>query len=118
MEREVEIESKEKVEGDQEVETQEPEHRPSIEALSTHDLKMWEEWIDRHLPPSSEHDDYIKNKNPQVNSLSLIPFPEFWRIDDEPESNKSYIWKEDRKSSLYMEEVNEKEKKEDKVIHK
>ncbi|MBW0524610.1 hypothetical protein O181_064325 [Austropuccinia psidii MF-1] len=135
--------SKEEVEGDQEVETQEPEQEPSTEALSnqikpeepkslawyldkaikenkewaTFDPKRWEEGKTRNLPPSSEYDDYIKNKNHQVNNLILSPCPDFWKIDDESENNKAYIWKRDEKSNWYMEEVNE-EKKENKMIFK
>ncbi|MBW0587506.1 hypothetical protein O181_127221, partial [Austropuccinia psidii MF-1] len=144
MDRGIENEPQEEVEGDQEVETQEPEQGPSTEALSnqikseepkslawyldkaikenkewaTFDPKKWEEWINRNLPPSSEYEDYVKNKNPQVNNLSLSPCPDFWKIDDEPENNKSYIWKQDEKSNWYMEEVNEAEKKENKIIYK
>ncbi|MBW0587129.1 hypothetical protein O181_126844, partial [Austropuccinia psidii MF-1] len=129
---------------DQEVETQEPEQGPSTEALSnqikpeepkslawyldkaikenkewaTFEPKNWEEWINRNLPPSSEYDDSIKDKNPQVNNLSLSPCPDVWKIDDEPENNKRYIWKKDAKSNWYMEEVNEEEKKENKIIYK
>ncbi|MBW0582107.1 hypothetical protein O181_121822 [Austropuccinia psidii MF-1] len=144
MDRGIENEPQEEVEGDQEVETQEPEQGPSTEALSnqikseepkslawyldkaikenkewaTFDPKKWEEWINRNLPPSSEYEDYVKNKNPQVNNLSLSPCPDFWKIDDEPENNKSYIWKQDEKSNWYMEEVNEAEKKENKISYK
>ncbi|MBW0532180.1 hypothetical protein O181_071895 [Austropuccinia psidii MF-1] len=89
MDRGLENEPQEEVEGDQEVETQEQEQGPSIEALSnqikltepkslawyldkaikenkewaTFDPKKWEEWINRNLPPSSEYEEYVK-KNP------------------------------------------------------
>ncbi|MBW0538641.1 hypothetical protein O181_078356 [Austropuccinia psidii MF-1] len=88
MDRGKDNQSREEVEGDQEVETQDPEQGPSTEALSnqikpedarsldwyldkaikenkkwaTFDTKKWDEWINRNLPPSSEYDDYIKNK--------------------------------------------------------
>ncbi|MBW0589476.1 hypothetical protein O181_129191 [Austropuccinia psidii MF-1] len=53
-----------------------------------------------------------------MNNLSLSSCPDFWKIDDEPEKNKRYIWKEDEKFNWYMEEVNEAEKKEKKIIYK
>ncbi|MBW0570742.1 hypothetical protein O181_110457 [Austropuccinia psidii MF-1] len=138
MDRGIENEPQEEVEGDQEVETQEQEQGPSTEAQSnqikpeepkslawyldkaikenkewaTFDPKKWEEWINRNLPPSSGYDYYIKKKNPQVKNLRLSPCPDLWKIDDEPENNKSYIWKQDKKSNWYMAEVNESEKKE------
>ncbi|MBW0531042.1 hypothetical protein O181_070757 [Austropuccinia psidii MF-1] len=88
MHRGIENESQEEVEGDQEVEAQEPEQGLSTEALSnqikseepkslawyldkaieenkewaTFDPKKLEEWINRTLPPSNKYDDYIKNK--------------------------------------------------------
>ncbi|MBW0585942.1 hypothetical protein O181_125657 [Austropuccinia psidii MF-1] len=131
MDRGIENEPQEEVEGDQEVETQEPEQGPSTEALSnqikpeepktlawyldkaikankewaTFDPQKWEEWINRNQSPSSEYEDYVKNKNPQVKNLSLSPCPDFWKIDDEPEKNKRYIWKQHEKSNWYMEEV-------------
>ncbi|MBW0532537.1 hypothetical protein O181_072252 [Austropuccinia psidii MF-1] len=131
-------EPQEEKEGDQEVETQKPEKRPSTEALSnqtkpeepkslawylnkewaTFDSKTQEELTNRNLPPSSEYDDYIKDKNPQVKNGSLSPCPEFWKIDDEPENNKRYIWKQYGQSNCYMEEVNEAEKKENKIIYR
>ncbi|MBW0570912.1 hypothetical protein O181_110627 [Austropuccinia psidii MF-1] len=114
----IDNESQEEVEGDQDIETQEPEQGPSTEALSsqitpeepkslawyfekaikenkewaTFDPKTWEEWMNRNITPSAEYDDYIK-KNTQVNNLNLIPCPDFWKICDEPENNKRYIWK-------------------------
>ncbi|MBW0557980.1 hypothetical protein O181_097695 [Austropuccinia psidii MF-1] len=117
MDRGIENEPQEEFEGNQEVETQEPEHGPSTESLSnqikpeepkslawyldkeikenkewaTFDPKRWEGCINMNLPPSSKYDDFIKNKNLQVNNLNLIPCPEFWKIYDEPEKNKSYI---------------------------
>ncbi|MBW0541701.1 hypothetical protein O181_081416 [Austropuccinia psidii MF-1] len=144
MDRGIENEPQEEVEGDQEVETQEKEQGPSKEALSnqitpeelkslawyidkeikenkeytTYDPKKWEKWINPNLPPLSEYDDYIKNQKHQVKNLSLSPFPNFWKIDDEPENNKRYIWKQDEKSNWYMEEVNEAENKENKRIYK
>ncbi|MBW0572693.1 hypothetical protein O181_112408 [Austropuccinia psidii MF-1] len=109
----IDNESQEEVEGNQDVETQEPEQGPSTEALSSQitqeepkslawyfekaikenkewaafDPKKWKEWINRNIPPSTEYDDYIK-KNTQVNNLKLIPCPDFWKICDEPENNK------------------------------
>ncbi|MBW0587236.1 hypothetical protein O181_126951 [Austropuccinia psidii MF-1] len=108
MDRGIENESQEEVEGDQEVGTQEPEQGSSTKAIpnqikseepkslvwyldkeinknkewATFDPKTWEEWINRNLPPSSEYEDYVKNKKPQVNNLSLSTCPDLWKIDD------------------------------------
>ncbi|MBW0497772.1 hypothetical protein O181_037487 [Austropuccinia psidii MF-1] len=143
MDKGIENEPQEEVERDQEVETQELKQGPSTEEKSsqitpeegkslawnlekalkenkewaTFDSKRWEEWINRNPPPSIEYDDYIKNKKPQANSLSLSPFPDSWKIDDEAEKNKRYIWKQDENSNWYMEEFNEAEKKENKIIY-
>ncbi|MBW0575076.1 hypothetical protein O181_114791 [Austropuccinia psidii MF-1] len=123
MDRGIDNKPQEELEGDQEVETQEPEKGPSTEALSnqikpeepkslawyldkaikenkewaTFDPKKWEEWINRNLPPSREYKDYVKNENTQVSNLSLSPCPDFWKIYHEPENNKRYIWKQDEK---------------------
>ncbi|MBW0511679.1 hypothetical protein O181_051394 [Austropuccinia psidii MF-1] len=70
--------------------------------------RNWVEWGNRNLPPSSEYHDYIKNKIPQVNNLRLGQSPDFWKIDDETENKKRYIWKEDERSNQYMKELNEK----------
>ncbi|MBW0575427.1 hypothetical protein O181_115142 [Austropuccinia psidii MF-1] len=142
MDRGIENEPQEEVEGDQEVETKKPEQGPSTKALSnqikpeepkslawyldkainekkewaTFDPKKWEKWINRNIPPSSEYKYYFNNKSPQINNLSLSKFSDFWKIDDEPENNKRYIWKQDSKSNWYMEEVNEAEKEENQII--
>ncbi|MBW0573841.1 hypothetical protein O181_113556 [Austropuccinia psidii MF-1] len=119
----IENEPQEELEGDQEVEIQESEHRRSTEALSnqmkleqpkslawyldkaikenkgwaTFDPKKRQEWINQNLPTSSEYEDYVKGQNPHVKDLGSIPCPDFRRISDEPENNKSYIWKQDEK---------------------
>ncbi|MBW0551536.1 hypothetical protein O181_091251 [Austropuccinia psidii MF-1] len=86
MDRGMENEPQEEVEGNQEIETQDPEQRPFTEALSSQitpeepkslawyldkvieenkewdifDPKRWEEWMKKDLPPSSEYDYYIE----------------------------------------------------------
>ncbi|MBW0583824.1 hypothetical protein O181_123539 [Austropuccinia psidii MF-1] len=99
MDRRIENESQEEVEGEQEVETQESEQGQSTESLSnqikpeepnplacyldkaikenkewaTFDPKMWEEWSNRNIPPSSEYDDYIEKTSIKKPKLKLMP---------------------------------------------
>ncbi|MBW0562006.1 hypothetical protein O181_101721 [Austropuccinia psidii MF-1] len=118
IDRGIEHEPQEEVEGEQEPEqglsTEElssqltPEETKSLawyldkeikenREWATLDPKNWEEWVNRTQLPSSGYNDYIRNTNPQVNNLRLSPSADFWKIDDEPENNKRYIWKEDEK---------------------
>ncbi|MBW0460676.1 hypothetical protein O181_000391 [Austropuccinia psidii MF-1] len=111
MDEGIENAPQEEVEGDQEVETQEPEQEPSTEALSNQikpeEPKSLAWYLDKAMEENKEWATFDPKKCKQLKPKS-----------NEPENSKRYIWKQDEKSNWYMEEVNEAEKKENKIIDK
>ncbi|MBW0467692.1 hypothetical protein O181_007407 [Austropuccinia psidii MF-1] len=64
---------------------------------STSYPKKLMEWVKKTLLPSSEYEEYIKNKGAEARNKALSPDPEFWKTEDKTKDNKSYIWEKYKK---------------------